>query len=177
MALLLMYLPMGIVPYLYFGDDIYNFGYGNILLSYEFAKTPIIVCNCLVTVFIVISNILKYKPAKEVLTCLLRKSYRDSGLWNGFIITCVHFLQTFVSCMVVSRKYTVYFVCYIISGLSAPIIIYIFPFLSYHMTFYFNQNYNHRRRLYLFFMFTGILFYVITICHVIVCLFEGVDLI
>lgn len=158
--LFLLYLLIGLIPYLYFGERLITFDYGNILLSYDFDKLPIIICNALVIIFVTIANILKFRPAKDIFTCMFRKTYRESTLWNAFSITMLQVLQTILSCLFVKMKISLSSVCYLISAFSVPLITIIFPFLAYHLTFYYDEKVSRRRVIYLLFMFIAIFIYI-----------------
>lgn len=168
----LIVILIGIIPYTYFGSKLITFNYGNILLSYEFSRVPMIVCNSLIVIFVFVNNILKFKPAKDVVTCILRDSYRDSSLWNTIAITGLHLLQTITSCILVKMKIQLNSMCTVIAILSAPLIYLIFPFIAYHMVFYYDRLKTKRRIFYLLLAYIGLFINISVIGYMVLNLFR-----
>lgn len=169
--LFITYVLVGVIPYFYFGNKIVTFNYGNILLSYEFRRVPMIICNGMLAIFVFVNNILKFKPAKDVLTCILRESYRESDIWNFCIISLLHLAQTVASCLMVRVKVQLNTACAIISIFTLPLLYLIFPFIAYHMTFFYNEKKDLRRKFYLLLMFIGIFINVSAIGYILMIFF------
>lgn len=168
----IIYILVGVVPYTYFGSKLITFNYGNILLSYEFSRVPMIICNTLIVIFVFVNNILKFKPAKDVVTCILRETYRDSNLWNIIAITGLHILQTIVSCIMVKMKVQLNSVCTVIAILSAPMIYLIFPFIAFHMIFFYDKQQRARRLSYLLLLFLGLFINISAVGYMVLNLFQ-----
>ena len=171
----ILYISIGVIPYMYFGGQIITFKYGNILLCYQFSKLPMIVCNSLVIIFVLITNILKFKPAKEIFTCIFRETYRDSTMWNFFSITLIHIFQTIISCIIVQTRFELSLICFFISGLTVPLITIVFPFLFYYMSFYYETRVMKRRRVYLLFLFLGLFIQISVGSYIVILLIKGDD--
>lgn len=173
----LIYISVGVAPYLYFGEKIITFKYGNILLCYQFSKGPMIICNSLVIIFVIVNNILKFKPAKEIFTCLFRKNYRESRLWNVFCISLMHVVQTLIACVVVQFKIELDTICFVLAGLTVPLIALVFPFLAYYLVFYYDESVKKRRFVYLGFVFIGIFVQVSVGAYIFIQLVKGEQII
>ena len=141
----ILYLLVGIISYIRFGDELIYFHYGNILLSYEFNKKTIILSNIFIIIFISFHNILKFKPSKEILTLLLRKNYRDSKLWTFFSISIIQIIQICISCILIKLAVRSYFI-FILIGVISPVFAFLLPFIFFHKVFYYDRRKNFERR-------------------------------
>jgi hypothetical protein len=58
------YLYFGFLHYFRFGEELMIFNYGNVMRSYEFGPSILIICNFLIVLYVGIDTIMIFKPAK-----------------------------------------------------------------------------------------------------------------
>lgn len=170
--LTIIYVLVGVVPYLHFGDEILKMKEGSNLLAYDFGCIPMIICNSLMILFLFISNILKFRPARDIVTCLLRDRYRESALWNAFSITALHILLIIISIFAIKLNIKLTLVCTLIGIICAPLISFILPFITYYKVFYSEQSKRNRVFFYLFLALLGIGIHVSPIIYVMTIIFN-----
>ena len=150
-----IYLTVGLICYLKMGQELISLNYGNILLSYEFNKKTIIFCNILIVIYIAFNNLLKFKPAKDILTVILRENYRESLLWNVICISLIQILQISLTCLLVHYGIKLHCIFFLI-GILCPIFSYVFPFIAFYKVFYFDVRYRRRRIFYCGLLFAAV---------------------
>lgn len=154
-TMLIIYLTTGLICYLKMGQELISFNYGNILLSYEFNQKTVIFCNILIVIYVASNNMLKFKPAKDILTVILRENYRESLLWNVIVISLIQILQVFVTCLLIKFGIKLHCLFFLI-GILCPIFSYVFPFVAFYKVFYFDVRYYKRRIFYCGLLFLAV---------------------
>ncbi len=152
----IVYCVIGLAGYFRFGNELTAFDCGNILLNAEFSRSPILLCNFLIAIFVGINGVLKFKPAKELITGMVRDSARDSKLWHYFVILTLHIAITTATCIVVSQRIRLHEFFAVIAGFTCPSICFVYPFVAFRRVFYFDQREKARRYCYNFLIYCGV---------------------
>ena len=162
-VLVLIYCIEGFAGYYKFGNELTAFDCGNILLNAEFSRSPILLCNFLIAIFVGINGVLKFRPTKELITGMVRDRARDSKLWHYFVIFTLHVVITTVTCIVVSQRVRLHEFFVVIAGFTAPSIAFVYPFIAFQRVFYFENREKSRRYFYYFLIYCGVFVNITTI--------------
>lgn len=146
--MLIVYLIVGLVCYLHFGEELLNFNYGNILLIFNLRSQVALIVNILAILYLCLSNITKYQPTKNILTILIRDKFRDSSLWNALSIFAMHLINTFVANYLISKDIKLHRIIYIL-GLFSPILSFFIPFYSFLKVFQLSAYMKNYKKLFL----------------------------
>jgi hypothetical protein len=162
-VLAFIYLIVGFAGYYKFGNELTAFDCGNILLNSEFSKSPILLCNFLIVFFVCVNGVTKFKPAKELITGMLRERSRDSKLWHYLVVIILHISITGITCLVISMRVPLHKFIIIIAGFTGPCVYFVYPFVAFHRTFYFDKRENIRRYIYYGMIYIGVFINISTI--------------
>jgi len=162
-SLCCIYLIVGFAGYYKFGNELTAFDCGNILLNSEFSKSPILFCNFLIVLFVCLNGVIKFKPAKELITGMVRDRARDSKLWHSFVVFSLHVVITSLTCVIISQRIPLHKFLIVIAGITGPLVYFVFPFVAFHRVFYFEKREAQRRYFYYFMTYLGVLINITTI--------------
>ena len=158
-----IYIIMGAAGYYKFGADLTTYNYDNILVNAAFSRSPLVLCNFLLVFFVCVNGVLKFKPAKDLITGILRENQRDSDIWHCLIITILHLSQTIMTCLIIYYRISVRNVLILVAGITGPAVYFVFPFLLFHKTFYYDKRFNKKRYFFYGLMVLAVFVNVITI--------------
>ena len=155
LVLFFVYLIFGIAGYSRYGNDLSYYDSGIILLNPEFSNSPYLYCNLLVVLFVMISQIVNFKPQKNILTFLFRKREEDGVIWHYTSILSLHCIQVFIACIIIYGGLKMHRFVLFAYGLFTPFVKYVFPLIVYNKCFYAEKKYMFRRGMYYLIMIVG----------------------
>jgi amino acid permease len=170
---ILVYSVIGLAGYSRFGSELTAFDCGNILMNSELSRSPILLCNFLIVFFVCISIVLRFRPAKELITGIVRERARDSKLWHCIVVMLVHVGITAAACVVIRLRVPLHEFFTVLAGFTCPAVSFIYPLVAFQRVFYYDSREKTRRSCYYVLIYLGVFINVSTIGSILLGYFFG----